>query len=178
MNLIDVDGIIEKTLAILKANPQMVNVKGWHKVNGIIPGKHLTISIGCDDETYEPYTGDWDKGIAKIQIFASLDNRSLPGVVRKSEEDRLEYGERAIRQFARYIRQCLVENRTLGGTVPVSFPGKIEYVTADGHEDLHVAVISFEVDFYVPRKKRSPITVNEIDALFREERIEIVKGED
>lgn len=170
--------IIDKTIDILKAAPTMCNVRDWHKVNGIIPGKYLTISVGCDSEEYEPYTREWDNGTAKLKVYASLENRELSGTDRRKDEDRLEYGERAIQVFAGHVRQILVDNRLLEGAAVGSFPSKIEYVTADEHKDLHIAVISFDVDFYAPRKRREAIIVNEIDALFEGERKIILKGDE
>lgn len=147
-----IDQIIDKTVEILKAEPSLANVRNWYKVNGVIPGTKPTISIGCDGEDYEEYSNSLDSGIAKIKIYASLDNRELVAHDRRSDEQRLEYGERCIQQLAKNIRFCLILNYSLSGVADSSFPPKIEYVTADEHKDLHIAVISFDVVFYATRK--------------------------
>ena len=174
---IDIDGILDKTLEILKAEPTLAAVTGWHKVNGIIPGYKMFISASCDEETYEQYTKDMDKARAKFKVYATLDSRELAGGERRKDEDRLESGERAIRRMARIVRQVLMDNVSLGGSVPASFPGKIEYLSSEEHKDLHIAVISFEVSFFASRKRRPAPTVNEIDAIFMDERKIVLKGE-
>ncbi|MDF2568625.1 MAG: hypothetical protein K0R55_229 [Sporomusa sp.] len=150
-----IDHILDKITDILKKEPSLVNVVNWHKINGLVPGTKRAVSVGCDDEDYTEYTKSLDECIAKIKIYASLDNRELSVNERRSEEHRLEYGERCIRQFAHTIRLCLVSNHSLDGVADTSYLSKIEYVTADEHKDLHIAVISFDVKFYAPRKKPS-----------------------
>lgn len=147
-----IDLIIDKITDILKKEPSLANVVNWHKINGLIPGTKRTVSVGCDDEDYTEYTRSLDEGLAKIKIYASLENRELSANNRRTEEHRLEYGERCIRQLAQNIRLCLVANHTLDGAADTSYIPKIEYVTADEHNDLHIAVISFEVKFYATRK--------------------------
>lgn len=147
----DVNTILDAIIVVLKGNEKLANVHNWYKINGIIPGKKPTISAGCDDEDYEPYTREVDQGTAKIKIYVSLDNRDLASSERRKEEERVEYGERCIRQMAKDIRLCLANNYSLNGVIETSFSKKIEYVTADGQVDLHVAVISFDVDFYASR---------------------------
>ncbi|GMB00922.1 hypothetical protein [Pelosinus sp. IPA-1] len=147
-----IDTIIDKTSELLKKEPSLANVVNWHKINGLVPGQKRTVSVGCDDEDYNEYTRSLDEGIVKLKIYASLDNRELSANSRRTEEHRLEYGERCIRQFANNIRLCLVSNHSLDGVADTSFVPKIEYVTADEHRDLHIAVISFEVKFYATRE--------------------------
>jgi hypothetical protein len=147
-----IDYILDKITDILKKEPSLANVVHWHKINGLVPGIKRTVSIGCDDEDYGEYTQSLDEGIAKIKIYVSLDNRELSANNRRTEEQRLEYGERCIRQFAKNIRLCLVSKHTLDGAADTSYISKIEYVTADEHKDLHIAVISFEAKFYASRK--------------------------
>lgn len=147
-----IDFILDKITDILKKEPSLANVVNWHKINGLIPGTKRTVSVGCDDEDYTEYTRNLDEGLVKIKIYASVDNRELLANNRRTEEHRLEYGERCIRQFANNIRLCLVANHTLDGATDTSYIPKIEYVTADEYKDLHIAVISFEAKFYATRK--------------------------
>lgn len=149
----DIETVIDKSVELLKKEESLQCVSTWHKINGLVPSDKPTISIGCDDENYEEYTQSLDKCTARLKVYVSLDNRRLAGNERRKDEQRLEYGERCIRQMAHSIRQCLVENHTLDGIADSSYPPKIEYVTADEHVDLHIAVISFEPEFYVPRKR-------------------------
>ena len=152
-----IDQIIDKVVEILKREPSLANVKQWQKINGLIPGKARTISVGCDDEDYSEYTSSLDEGKASIKIYAALENRELAAGDRRDDEQRLEYGERQIQTFARNIRQCLVANYTLDGLIDSSFVRRTQYVTADEHKDLHIAVISFDVTFYAER--RSPYRI-------------------
>lgn len=147
-----IEQIIDKVVEVLKKEPSLANVYEWHKINGLVPGKKRAVSVGCDNEDYAEYTQSLDNGTAKIKIYASLDNRELTVNNRRTEEQRIEYGERCIQQFARNIRLCLAANHTLDGVADSSFLPKIQYVTADEHEDLHIAVISFDVEFYETRK--------------------------
>jgi hypothetical protein len=146
-----IEAIVDKIVEVLKREPSLCNVKNWHKVNGLIPGKTRTVSVGCDDQDFSEYTRALDEGKAAIKIYASLDNRELSVADRRKEEDRLEYGERQIQAFAGNIRHCLAANYTLDGVADSSFVNKIQYVTADEHEDLHIAVISFDVQVYAER---------------------------
>jgi hypothetical protein len=150
------EAIIDKTIDVLQKCKNLSYVKMWYKMNGFVPNTLPTISAGLEDEQYEEYTQALDKCSAKMNIFATLNNKVLAGNERRKDEQRLEYGERCIRQMAHSIRNCLIQNYYLEGAVDSSFPPKIEYVTAEGHEDLHVAVISFYVDFFVPRKEEDP----------------------
>lgn len=154
---VDIEAVIDKTVELLKAEEGLACISTWNKINGLVPSDKPTISVGCDDEDYEEYTQSFDKCTAKLKVYVSLDNRRLAGNDRRRDEQRLEYGERCIRQIAHSIRQCLVENHTLGGIADSSYPPKIEYVTADEHVDLHIAVISFDPEFYVPRKRPSNV---------------------
>jgi hypothetical protein len=147
-----IDFILDKITDILKKEPSLANIANWHKINGLVPGTKRTVSVGCDDEDYTEYTRSLDEGLAKIKIYVSLDNRELSANNRRTEEHRLEYGERCIRQITKNIRLCLVSNHTLDGTADTSYIPRIEYVTADEHKDLHIAVISFEAKFYATRE--------------------------
>ena len=115
-----INQVIEKTIEILKLAEALADVKEWRCINGLVPSKFRTVSVGCDDLRYEEYSQSLDECSATLKIYASLDNRELPMMGRKADEDRLEYGERAIREFAENIRMVLVENYTLDGIVDVS----------------------------------------------------------
>lgn len=151
----DIEAVIDKTVELLQKELALKCVTTWHKINGLVPSDMPTISIGCDDERYEEYTQSYDKCTAGIKIYVSLDNKKLVVNDRRKNEQRLEYGERCIRQLAHSIRQCLIENHSLDGMAETSFAPRVEYVTADEHVDLHIAVISFDPEFYVPRKRPS-----------------------
>jgi hypothetical protein len=148
----ELESVVDKTISTLQSTPALRFVKEWHKVNGFIPSKNPAISVGFDSEHYEEYTQNLDKCTAKLNIFATLDNRALAPNDRQKNEDRLEYGERSIRKMARIIRRCLTGNYSLGGAADSSFPPKIEYLTAEGYEDLHAAVITLDVEVFVARK--------------------------
>ncbi|TWH45898.1 hypothetical protein [Sporomusa sp. KB1] len=146
-----IETIIDKTVEVLKKEPSLLNVRYWHKVNGLIPGPKRTVSVGCEEEAYSEYTRSLDEGKASLKIYASVDNKELSAADRRSDEQRLEYGERQIQQFAGNIRRCLAANYTMDGLIDSSFVGKTQYVTADEHKDLHIAVISFDATFYAER---------------------------
>lgn len=148
----ELETLVDKTIAILQSTASLTFVKDWHKVNGFIPTNNPSISIGFENEQYEEYTQGLDKCKATLNIFATLDNRTLDARGRKKDEDRLEYGERSIRKMAHTIRNCLTANYSLGGIAGSSFPPKIEYLTAEGYDDLHAAVISLEAELFVTRK--------------------------
>lgn len=149
---LELEAVIDKILELLQAEPSLNYVCHWHKINGLVPSDKPTVSIGCDDETYEEYTQALDQCKATFRIYASLDNRKLAMSNRRTAEQRLEYGDRCLRQMAHSIRSCLVKNYSLAGAADSSFPSKIEYVTADEHVDLHIAVISLHVEVFVSRK--------------------------
>lgn len=149
----ELDSLVDRVIEQLKACTQLkTTVKAWNKVNGIIPGTGVSISVGFDSEQYEEYTQSMDQCTAKLNVYVALDHRSLPASCRKKGEDALEYGERMIRCVARTVRSCLIDapNFGLPGS---SFPPRIEYVSADEYADLHAAVISLDVELFVERKK-------------------------
>lgn len=148
-----INQVIEKTMEVLKKDPSFFNVREWRKINGLVPSKYHAISIGCDDENFTEYTNELDECNSMLKIYASLDNKELSGRCRQQAEDRLEYGERIIREIAENIKLALTDNCTLGGLIDSSMVEKIEFVTADEHVDLHIAVISFSVKYYTERSK-------------------------
>lgn len=148
-----INEIIEKTVETLKKDLSMRNVCEWRKINGLVPSRERAVSVGCDDLHCTEYSQSLDECAAVLKIYASLDNRELIFDGRKADEDRLEYGERAIREFAENIRMILTDDYTLNGLIDASTIEKIEFVTADAHEDLHIAVLSFDVKYYADRSK-------------------------
>lgn len=175
-----INQVIEKTVEILKRAESLADVKEWRCINGLVPNKYREISVGCDDLRYEEYSQSLDECSATLKIYASLENRELSVIGRKQDEDRLEYGERAIREMAENIRLVLVQNYTLDGVIDVSSVDQIEFVTADDHVDLHIAVISFAVKYYAERQERpNGPTVKEIYMKINEEEMHFSeKGED
>jgi hypothetical protein len=147
------DAIINKTLDLLKNDIRLSAIKEWYEINGLVPGPLSSLSIGCDEEDFEADTPSYDRVTTQLKIYVSLDNRHLAADNRKKEEHRLAYGERCIRALAAIVRHCLSVNYTLDGLADTSFIKKIDYMTADEHKDLHIAVISFEVIFYAPRRE-------------------------
>lgn len=176
-----IEEIINKTIEILKSSVFLDDVREWHCINGLVPSKYRTISIGCEDMKFTDYTQDQDECNAVLKIYASLDNRELSSNGRKKEEDRLEYGERAIQGLAENIRLVLVENYTLDGIVDVSNVEGIEFTTSDDCVDLHIAIISLGVKFYAERSRtiKKPLTVKEIYMQMNDEEMHFgEKGED
>lgn len=173
-----INKIIEKTVEILKNEKSLSDVKEWRHINGLVPSKCREISIGCDELRYEEYSQSLDECNATLKIYASLENRELAVLARRPNEDRLEYGERAIREMAENIRFILVENYTLDGVVDVSSVDQVEFVSADGHVDLHIAVISFAVKYYAERQAEySGPTVKEIYMRMNEEEMKFGEKE-
>lgn len=165
-----INQVIEKTVEVLRRAEVLSDVREWRCINGLVPSKRREISVGCDELRYEEYSQSLDECQATLKIYASLENRELPALGRKDAEDRLEYGERAIRELAENIRAILVQNYTLDGLIDVSAVEQVEFVTAEEHADLHIAVLSLTVKYYAERQpERVGPTVKEIYMQMNEE---------
>ena len=157
------DEVVNKIIETLQADATLTGIGTWSAVNGVVPGKSLSISAGCDTENYEPYTQDKDQCTAQMMVYISLDNRILPAAERRPGEERLAQGDRAIRRLAHIVRASLVENRKLGGVINDSFPRKVEYLATEDLTDLHIAAIHLDADFFVERSRpKSVPTVAQI----------------
>lgn len=167
-----IDKIIGHISQILQDEPGLAAVQDWQKINGLVPGKVSTISVGVDEQRFEEYTRDHDECGADFKIYVSLDNRTFAGASRKSAEHRVEFGDRALRQLVDCARMALTQDYTLRGAASVSHVDQIEFLTAEDHTDLHIAVITLSVKFYAERKKpyRSiclPVSVADFGAVTR-----------
>ena len=98
------DEVVNKIIETLQADATLNGVSTWSAVNGIVPGKSLSITAGCDGEDYEPYTQDKDQCTAHITVYIALDNRSLPAAERSPGEERLAHGDRALRRITNAVR--------------------------------------------------------------------------
>lgn len=162
--------ILDEITNMLQGEPALMTVRNWHKINGLVPGKTRSISVGVDELRYEEYTRDFDECEADVKIYVSLDNRALTGAARKSEEHRLEYGDRVLREMVGAARSVLTQDYTLRGSVAVSHVDKVEFVTAEDHTDLQIAVVSLSVKFYAERRqtrRHMTMLLDAADALTR-----------
>lgn len=181
--------ILDEITSMLQGEPALMAVRDWHKINGLVPGKTRSISVGIEELRYEEYTREFDECEADVKIYVSLDNRALTGAARKSEEHRLEYGDRVLREMVCAVRSVLTQDYTLRGSAEVSHIDKVEFVTAEDHTDLQIAVVSLSVKFYAERKqtrRRMTMLLEATEALTKlpitpvlDAEIEgLVKGED
>lgn len=162
-----IDLIINKIIEILKKDAALSGVQEWRSINGLVPSRFRSVSVGCDKLSYAEYTNMLDECNADVKIYMSLDNRELPTIGRRGDDDRLEYGERAIREFAQNVRSVLTDNYTLDGVVAVSMVDEVEFVTIDEYTDLHIAAVSLSIKYYVERQRNYrtitlPIIVNSV----------------
>lgn len=133
--------IINQVHDILKNAPALAGVKEWHKANSLVTLLSPGISIGLEEEKFEPYTRDLDEVNASINV-----------VLWKKNNDPV-VGEAEVRALAQQARLILTENRTLGGLADDSFVQDISYATADGGKSLllHLAELNYRVTYYSDR---------------------------
>lgn len=137
-----IEEIVDATIAVLQADETVADeVREWHKVNGLVTLPCTTVSVGCDDIDLTEYDRSRDEAMVHLKIFAGITDIDP------------ERGELAIQRLALLLRGALVVGQRLNGVAVASFVRRIEFVYADDAEDLHGAVLSFDVKCYVPRLK-------------------------
>lgn len=131
----------------IKADAAFSEVVEFNKANGFISTKQSGISVGLDQERYEPGNRGYDEVGASIRIVCWI-----------KDKDQAR-GEAKIRELSHEIRRCLAqdENRTLEGRVIGGFVREIEYLTADAGNSLllHMSEIMYEIDYVEERLRPS-----------------------
>jgi len=140
-----IEEIVDATIAVLQADENIAaEVREWHKVNGLVTLPCTTVSVGCDDIDLAEYDRNRDEAMVHLKIFAGITDIDP------------ERGELAIQRLALMLRGALVAEHSLKGAAATSFVRRIEFVYADDAEDLHGAVLSFDVKCYALRRKTVP----------------------
>ena len=123
-------GIIDATLAVLRTVPEVAGEGGQ-------PG--ATVSVYCEEIVYDEYDRKRDEATVKLKICVGIADANL------------QAGEVRIQNLAEKMRFALVRKYSLGGIAAASFVRRVEFVNADNPQELHGAVIDFEVIAFVER---------------------------
>jgi hypothetical protein len=119
----------------LKDHPSLSDLNDWNKVHGFISSKESGLSIGIEHERFNDINRDFDKCIAKVNLFIWITNQDQAA------------GEQKIRELAHTVRLILYQDdvRTLNGEVMDGYVRRIKYSTTEAN--YHIAKIYYEVEY-------------------------------